>query len=86
MDTVGAVGYPPPYYDQATGGSYYYTEYPPMMLVAPAPIPAEQTPMLAAMSCTPVPLRPIGWVNSAAYVPKLDSQQYYYQVNMLGIF
>lgn len=77
-----SVGYPT-YYDQATG--VYYAEYPAMMLVTPAPMPADQTPMLAAMPCAPVPLRPIEWVNPA-YVPKLASQQYCYMDYQVGTY
>ncbi|XP_051157476.1 uncharacterized protein DDB_G0284459-like isoform X2 [Leptopilina boulardi] len=61
------------FYDHASG---YYYEYP-VMLVGP-PMPEQMEPnCLAAMSCGPVPLRPIEWVNPA-FVPKIDSQQFCY--------
>ncbi|XP_033219583.1 uncharacterized protein LOC117174509 [Belonocnema kinseyi] len=61
------------FYDHATG---YYYEYP-VMLVGP-PMPEQVEPnCLAAVSCGPVPLRPIEWVNPA-FVPKLSGQQYCY--------
>lgn len=61
------------FYDHASG---YYYEYP-VMLVGP-PMPEQVEPnCLAAVSCGPVPLRPIEWVNPA-FVPKLAGQQYCY--------
>ncbi|XP_043480535.1 homeobox protein 2-like isoform X2 [Leptopilina heterotoma] len=61
------------FYDHASG---YYYEYP-VMLVGP-PMPEQMEPnCLAAMSCGPVPLRPIEWVNPA-FVPKIDGQQFCY--------
>lgn len=60
------------YYDPTTG---YYYEYP-LMLVGPAPVPAHVAPsVLTAVPCTPVPLRPIEWINPA-FVPKLANQSY----------
>ncbi|XP_054015678.1 uncharacterized protein LOC128896348 isoform X3 [Hylaeus anthracinus] len=60
------------FYDHASG---YYYEYP-VMLVGPAPVPAQVGPsILAAVPCDPVPLRPIEWINPA-FVPKLAEQQY----------
>ncbi|XP_076681625.1 uncharacterized protein LOC143375891 isoform X4 [Andrena cerasifolii] len=60
------------FYDHACG---YYYEYP-VMLVGPAPVPAQVGPgVLAAVPCEPVPLRPIEWVNPA-FVPSLSGQPY----------
>ncbi|XP_014478044.1 PREDICTED: uncharacterized protein LOC106746230 isoform X2 [Dinoponera quadriceps] len=60
------------FYDHASG---YYYEYP-VMLVGPAPVPAQVGPnVLAAVPCGPVPLRPIEWINPA-FVPKLANQPY----------
>ncbi|XP_076164158.1 uncharacterized protein LOC143145039 isoform X2 [Ptiloglossa arizonensis] len=60
------------FYDHASG---YYYEYP-MMLVGPAPVPAQVGPgILAAIPCEPVPLRAIEWINPA-FVPKIAEQQY----------
>ncbi|XP_034187943.2 uncharacterized protein LOC117607866 isoform X1 [Osmia lignaria lignaria] len=61
------------FYDHASG---YYYEYP-VMLVGPAPVPAQVAPsVLAAVPCGPVPLRPIEWINPT-FVPKLAGQPYY---------
>ncbi|XP_029156225.1 uncharacterized protein LOC114929006 isoform X2 [Nylanderia fulva] len=60
------------FYDHASG---YYYEYP-VMLVGPAPVPAQVGPsVLATVPCGPVPLRPIEWINPA-FVPKLANQPY----------
>ncbi|XP_017763163.1 PREDICTED: uncharacterized protein LOC108552962 isoform X1 [Eufriesea mexicana] len=60
------------FYDHV--GGYYY-EYP-VMLVGPAPIPAQVAPsVLAAVPCAPVPLRPMQWVNSS-FVPKIPNNPY----------
>ncbi|KZC12168.1 hypothetical protein WN55_03249 [Dufourea novaeangliae] len=60
------------FYDHASG---YYYEYP-VMLVGPAPVPAQVGPgVLAAVPCEPVPLRPIEWINPA-FMPKLTDQPY----------
>ncbi|EFN80946.1 hypothetical protein EAI_08626 [Harpegnathos saltator] len=60
------------FYDHSSG---YYYEYP-VMLVGPAPVPAQVGPsVLAAVPCGPVPLRPIEWINPA-FVPKLANQPY----------
>lgn len=60
------------FYDHASG---YYYEYP-VMLVGPAPVPAQVGPsVLAAVPCGPLPLRPIEWINPA-FVPKLASQPF----------
>ncbi|XP_012150366.2 uncharacterized protein LOC100883750 isoform X3 [Megachile rotundata] len=61
------------FYDHASG---YYYEYP-VMLVGPAPVPAQVAPsVLTAVPCAPVPLRPIEWINPI-FVPKLNGQPYY---------
>lgn len=60
------------FYDHTSG---YYYEYP-VMLVGPAPVPAQVGPsVLATVPCAPVPLRPIEWINPA-FVPKLANQPY----------
>ncbi|XP_018304179.1 uncharacterized protein [Mycetomoellerius zeteki] len=60
------------FYDHGSG---YYYEYP-VMLVGPAPVPAQVGPnILATVPCGPVPLRPIEWINPA-FVPKLANQPY----------
>lgn len=60
------------FYDHV--GGYYY-EYP-VMLVGPAPMPAQVAPsVLAAVPCGSVPLRPIEWINPI-FVPKIHGQQY----------
>ncbi|XP_046753317.1 uncharacterized protein LOC124416372 isoform X2 [Diprion similis] len=59
------------FYDQVTG---YYYEYP-VMLVGP-PVPGNPTPnVLAAMSCGPVPLRPVEWFNPQ-YMPESLQEQH----------
>lgn len=71
MDSGAQLGYGT-FYDHASG---YYYEYP-VMLVGPAPVPAQVPPsVLAAVPCEPVPLRPIEWINPA-FVPKLAGQPY----------
>ncbi|XP_066581882.1 uro-adherence factor A-like isoform X2 [Prorops nasuta] len=71
-ETLGAQISYGTFYDHSSG---YYYEYP-VMLVGPAPIPAQMEPgVLAAMPCTSLPLRPIEWVNPA-FVPKLSGQSY----------
>ncbi|XP_043250964.1 uncharacterized protein LOC122396523 isoform X4 [Colletes gigas] len=60
------------FYDHNSG---YYYEYP-VMLLGPAPVPAQVGPnILAAVPCDPVPLRPIEWINPA-FMPKLPGQHY----------
>ncbi|XP_011505259.1 PREDICTED: uncharacterized protein LOC105368052 [Ceratosolen solmsi marchali] len=61
------------YYDHNNG---YYYDYP-MMLVAPEMPDQMGSNIITAIPCTPVPLRPIEWVNPV-FVPKLASQQYCY--------
>ncbi|XP_076231911.1 uncharacterized protein LOC143177692 isoform X2 [Calliopsis andreniformis] len=80
MNSAAQLGYGT-FYDHASG---YYYEYP-VMLVGPAPVPAQVGPsVLAAVPYEPVPLRPIEWVNPA-FVPKLAADQQYcmmdYQTN-----
>lgn len=59
------------FYDQVTG---YYYEYP-VMLVGP-PVPGHPNPnVLAAMSCGPVPLRPVEWFNPQ-YMPESLQEQH----------
>ncbi|KAK9305832.1 hypothetical protein QLX08_003332 [Tetragonisca angustula] len=71
MDSNAQLGYGT-FYDHV--GGYYY-EYP-VMLVGPAPMPAQIAPsVLAAVPCAPVPLRPIEWINPT-FVPKMPGQPY----------
>lgn len=61
------------FYDHTSGFYYGY----PVMLVGPAPVPAEVAPnVLTAVPCAPVPLRPIEWINPI-FVPKMNRQPYY---------